>query len=145
MIVCDVNVLVYAFRNDARDHDRYAAWLADVVGSPEAYGVPSIVLSGFLRVVTHPRIMRMPAPLERALAFVRAVRDQPSAVSVEPGRRHWAIFEELCREIDASGNLIPDAYIAAVAIEHGAELATTDADFARFPRLRCRHPLRDSH
>lgn len=142
MILCDVNVLVYAFRTDAVDHARYAAWLTGAVAAPEAYGVSSIVLSGFLRVVTHPRIMRVPAPLDRALAFARTLRAQPNAVAIEPGARHWPIFEELCAAVDASGNLVPDAYLAALAIENGAELITTDRDFARFPRLRYRHPLR---
>ncbi|MFN8202126.1 MAG: type II toxin-antitoxin system VapC family toxin [Solirubrobacteraceae bacterium] len=142
MILCDVNVLVYAFREDVRDHERYADWLNGIVASSEAYGVASIVLSGFLRVVTHPRIMRVPAPLDRALAFVRALGEQPNAVWMDPGSRHWAIFEDLCRATSARGNLVPDAYIAALAIEHGAQLATTDGDFARFPRLRHRHPLR---
>lgn len=81
-----------------------------------------------------------PAPLESALAFASAVRDRPNAVPVSPGPRHWPIFLDLCREVGASGNLVPDAWLAALAIEQGCEFVTTDRDFARFPGLRTRHP-----
>lgn len=100
-----------------------------------------MVLSGFLRVVTHARIFTPPAPIERALAFVEGLRKQNTAVNVSPGRRHWEIFARLCREADARGNLVPDAYLAALAIESGSELVTTDRDFSRFGGLRWRHPL----
>jgi len=141
MILCDVNVLVYAYRREAPDHQRYAQWLRDVVASDEAQGVSDHVLSGFVRVVTHPRVFKLPAPVDEALAFARALREQPNAVPIAPGERHWGIFERLCREGGAKGNLVPDAYLAALAIEHGAELVTSDRDFARFPGLRRRHAL----
>jgi hypothetical protein len=100
-----------------------------------------LVLSGFLRVVTHPRVFRDPSLLKDALAFVSQVRDQPHRVPVAPGPRHWRIFMDLVRETGAKGNLVPDAYLAAMAIESGSEWVTTDRDFARFPNLRWRHPL----
>jgi hypothetical protein len=103
--------------------------------------VSDIVLSGFLRVVTHPHAFRDPTPLDAALAFVTQVRDRPNAVSVSPGERHWDIFTRLCRTVGAKGSLVPDAYLAALAIECGAEWVTTDRDYARFPGLRWRHPL----
>ncbi len=108
----------------------------------EPFGVPSLVFSGFLRVVTHPRIFSVPSPLSRALAFVEGVRRSPPFVPVEPGPRHWTIFRKLCEEADAKGNLIADAYLAAIAIESGSEWITTDRDYARFPGLRVRHPLK---
>jgi uncharacterized protein len=141
MIFCDVNVLVYAYRAEAQDHDLYANWLAATIVSEQAYGVSELVLSGFVRIVTHPRVMKVPAPIDSALAFANVLRRQPNAVSLAPGPRHWEIFERLCGASGATGNLVPDAYLAALAIEHGAELATTDRDFARFPDLRRRHPL----
>jgi toxin-antitoxin system PIN domain toxin len=141
MILCDVNVLVYAYRAEAQDHERYAAWLREAIASEQAYGVSELVLSGFLRIVTHPRVMRQPAPIDSALAFAQVLRAQPNAVRLEPGPRHWEIFERLCRAAGATGNLVPDAYLAALAIEHGAEFITTDRDFARFQSLRWRHPL----
>jgi toxin-antitoxin system PIN domain toxin len=141
MILCDVNVLVYAYRTEAPEHAHYSAWLNTTTVSDQAYGVSELVLSRFVRIVTNRRGMTTPAPLESALGFVTALREQPNAVPLSPGPRHWRIFERLCREAGATGNLVPDAYLAALAIEHGAELATADADFARFPELRWRHPL----
>jgi len=141
MILCDVNVLVYAYRVEAHEHERYADWLRTTIESDEAYAVSDLVLSGFLRIVTHPRVMKAPAPIASALTFANAVRTRANAVRLAPGPRHWGIFERLCETADATGNLVPDAYLAALAIEHGAELVTTDRDFARFSDLRWRHPL----
>ena len=107
----------------------------------EPLGLADAVLAGFVRVVTHPRIFTPPAPTERAFAFVDALLAQPSAIRVTPGHRHWATFEGLCQASNAKGNLVSDAYLAALAIESGCELITTDRDFARFPELRWRHPL----
>lgn len=143
MILCDVNVLVYAYRVDAADHRRYAAWLRDATGSDEPFGVSDLVLSGFLRIVTNPRIAPAPAPMADALAFAEAIRGQPNAVPIAVGARHWEIFSRLCQAVEAKGNLVPDAYLAALAIESGSEWITTDRDFARFPGLRWRHPLAD--
>ncbi len=137
----DVNVLVYAFRVDAADHDRYRLWLQDLVDGEEAFGLSDLVLSGFLRIVTHPRVFDPPSPIDVALTFAHAVRSAPNAVPVAPGERHWDIFQRLCRETPVRGNLVPDAWLAALAIEAGCELATTDGDFARFRGLRWRHPL----
>jgi uncharacterized protein len=99
------------------------------------------VLSGFVRIVTHPRIWSPAAPAEEAFGFVEAIVEQPNCLSVAPGPRHWAVFERLCRSVGARGNLVPDAYLAALAIESGCEWITTDRDYARFPGLRWRHPL----
>jgi uncharacterized protein len=100
-----------------------------------------IGLSGFLRVVTHPRVFQEPNPLETPLAFVAGVRDRANCVVVEPGERHWEIFIRLCQNTQAKGNLIADAYLAALAIESGSEWISTDRDYARFPGLHWRHPL----
>lgn len=141
MILPDVNVLVYAFAAAAPDHERYRDWLEEVLDSPEAWAYSELVLSGFVRVVTHPRIFDPPAPMDAALRFCSVLRSRPNAVPVAPGERHWDIFEDLCRSAGARGNLVADAYLAALAIESGSEWITTDRDFARFPRLRWRHPL----
>ncbi len=141
MILLDVNVLVYAHRTDAPNHDRFRNWLESNVNSDVAYGVADIVLSGFVRVVTHPRVFQQPTPLETALTFVADVRDRLNCVVVHPSERHWEIFTRLCRETDARGNMVADAYLAALAIESGSEWTTTDRDYARFPGLRWRHPL----
>jgi hypothetical protein len=141
VLIPDVNILVYAFRADSPGHREYRGWLQDRVRSREAFGLSDVVLSGALRVLTHPRVFNPPTPMDRALEFVEALRSQPNVVLVAPGPRHWDIFTALCRSSNVRGNLIADAYHAALAIEHGAEWVTTDGDFARFPGLRWRHPL----
>jgi len=109
--------------------------------SDEPVGVSELVLSGFVRVATHPRIFSPPAPVDQTLAFANALRALPNAVILAPGPRHWEIFERLCVAGGAKGNLVADAYLAALAIETGSEWITSDRDFSRFPGLRWRHPL----
>ena len=141
MILPDLNVLVYAHRRDSARHDEYRAWLEAAIVGPAPYGLSDLVLAGFIRVVTHPRVFRDPTPLADALSFVRAIRDRPGHVPVVPGARHWSIFLDLCAQARVRGNFVPDAYFAALAIESGAEWITTDGDFARFPGLKTRHPM----
>ncbi len=141
MILPDVNVLVYAFREASPGHAQYRDWLRARVASPEAFGLSDLVLSGVMRILTHPSVFSPPTPTDAALEFVDALRSQPNAVLIAPGPRHWEIFSQLCVSARAKGNLIPDAYHAALAIEHGCEWITTDRDYARFPALRWRHPL----
>ena len=142
MRVADVNVLVYAHREESPDHDAYANWLVGLVEADEPFGSSEIAASGFVRIVTNPRIFDDPTPLATALAFVEELHARSNCVRLRPGAEHWMIFARLCRVANARGKLVADAYHAALAVEHGCELATTDADFARFPSLRWRHPLR---
>ena len=145
MRLVDVNVLVYAHRLDAPRHADYAAWLRDLLAGQEPYGISDLVLSGFLRIVTNPKVFRQPTPMDTALDFAGVIRSQPNCVPVEPGQRHWDLFAGLCRSAGVKGNLVPDAYLAALAIESGSEWITTDRDFSRFPgcdgiiRWRNRH------
>ncbi len=141
MLLVDVNVLVYAFRRDSVEHSRYEAWLDDLRDGDQAFGMADLVLSGFLRIVTHPRIFADPSAIDRALAFAEQVRGSPQCVGVSPGPRHWDIFCRLCRVAGARGNLVPDAYLAALAIESGSEWVTCDRGYGRFPGLKWRHPL----
>jgi toxin-antitoxin system PIN domain toxin len=141
MLLPDVNVLIYAHREDAERHREYRRWLEELLAGPGAFGISELVLSSFVRVVTHPRVFKVPTPLDRALQFAAAIRERPTCVRLAPGGRHWQIFQELCRDTEARGNLIADAYLAALAIESGSEWITTDRDFARFRGLRQRHPL----
>lgn len=141
MILCDVNVLVYAFRADATDHVAHRRWLLERLRGDESFGVCELVLSAVVRIVTHPRVFVKPSTLGEAFGFVEAIRERPNAVPVAPGPRHWEIFRRLCERVGAKGNLVPDAYLAALAIEHGCEWMTTDRDYSRFPGLRWRHPL----
>jgi toxin-antitoxin system PIN domain toxin len=141
VIFADVNVFVYAFRVDSPRHGDYREWLAARIGGYESFGLSELVLSGVQRILTHPKIFSPPTPPEKALAFIEALRGAPNGVLLAPGPRHWGIFTHLCRTANAKGNLVADAYLAALAIEHGCEWVTTDRDFARFPGLRYRHPL----
>ena len=141
MDLIDVNVLVYAHHADAPNHRAYRHWLEEIIHGDQAYGMADIVLSGFLRIVTHPRVFNPPGDMAAALAFVEEVRDPPNCVEVAPGPRHWDIFTRLCETTGVRGNLVPDAYLAALAIESGSRWITTDRDFSRFPGLNWRHPL----
>jgi toxin-antitoxin system PIN domain toxin len=141
MVLPDVNVLVYAHRKDAGHHHGCRRWLESVLASDHAFGVSELVLSGFVRVVTHPAVFNPPSTLAQALAFADEVRSPEHAVPLVPGPRHWDIFEKLCREADARGNLVADAYLAALAIETGSEWISTDGDYARFPGLKWRRPF----
>jgi hypothetical protein len=132
---------VYAHRADTEDHARYLAWLDSARAGEEPVAVSDVVLSGFVRVVTHPRVFVDPTPIDAALSFCRAVRESPSTIPLVPGRRHWSIFEDLCRRTGARGNAVPDSWFAALAIESGATWVSADRAFSRYPGLRWRHPL----
>ena len=108
--------------------------------APEPFGISELVLSGTLRVLTHPRVFTRPTPQRDAISFVNVLRATPNAVVVSPGPRHWAIFMRLVDESGATGNLVADAWHAALAIEYGCEWISDDADFARFTSLRWRRP-----
>ena len=142
MLLSDVNVLIYAHRSESPEHPAYARWLTNLANGHEPFGVSELVLSSVVRIVTNPRIFKIPSPLETALAFADALLRRPNAVRLRPGPRHYEIFARLCREASATGKLVADAFLAALAIEHGCEWVSTDSDFGRFPGLRWHHPLR---
>ena len=123
------------------DHAAFRDWLTSVVNGEAAYGMSALVLSGFIRVLTNPKAFNVPTALDEAIAAADRLLAQSNCVLVLPGPMHWDIFVRLCREAGAKGNLVTDAYLAALAIESGAEWITTDRDFSRFPGLRWRHPL----
>ena len=136
MLLPDVNILVYAHREDSPHHAQSLAWLENLINSDEAFAMSELMLSGFLRIVTHPKIFNPPSTLQTALTFVDQIRRQANCVIVSPQERHWEIFSNMCKQANAKGNLIPDAYYAALAIETGSEWITTDQDFSRFKGLR---------
>lgn len=141
MILLDVNVLLYAHKRQAANHDRFRGWLEEVASADEPFGLHDGVLASFVRIATHPRIFDRPSSPFEALQFVAALRSSANCVGVSPGDRHWEIFETLVRTASARGNLVADAFLAALAIESGCEWITTDRDFARFPGLRWRTPF----
>jgi uncharacterized protein len=141
MLLADVNVFVYAHRAESPRADEHRAWLHRALSGDEPFGVSESVLASFLRIVTHHRIYREPTPPQVALEFCQAVLAAPAAVPVRPGPRHWLLFSQLCQTVGARGNQVPDAFLASLAIEHGATWVTTDRGFARFPGLRWQTPL----
>ena len=141
MIVPDVNLLVYAHNRAAAGHERARTWWEDLIDREQPIGLAWAVLLGFVRLTTHPSVLVAPlAPLD-ALARVRVWLEQPGVRVVEPGPRHLDLLAELFRATAVGGALTTDTHLAALAIEHQAELHSNDADFARFPGLRWRNPI----
>jgi toxin-antitoxin system PIN domain toxin len=136
VILPDVNILIQAFRSDASHHALCRKWLTGVVKGDARYGMAPQVLNGVIRIATHPKVFVVPSKLEEVIEFCNALLNQPHCLIIQPGERHWEIFVRLCLEADARGNLVPDAWLAALAIESGCEWITLDRDYARFPGLR---------
>jgi toxin-antitoxin system PIN domain toxin len=140
MILPDVNILVHAFRSDSSDHKTCRNWLNNVVNGDARYAISPQVLSGVIRITTHPKVFSMPSSPNEVFHFCDLLLTQSHCVIVQPGERHWEIFKRLCTQADARGNLVPDAWFAALAIESGCEWITLDRDYARFPGLQWRVP-----
>jgi uncharacterized protein len=141
MFILDVNVLIYAHRQDAHRHREYAAWMMRLTESERLFSIPAVVRSGFVRIVTNPKAFKTPTPLEQGLRYIGNLLECENHVDVAPGPRHWDHFAEICRKAGVKGNLASDAYLAALALEAGGEIVTADQGFARFPGLQWRHPL----
>lgn len=141
MIVVDLNLLVYATNRDAPLHKDAHRWWQRCLADATPIGLPWAVIVGFVRLSTNPRVMPRPLSPEQAFSVVDDWLAHPSIRPVEPSLRHWALVKELLEPLGSAGNLTTDAHIAAVAIEHGARLYSTDSDFARFPGLRWTNPL----
>lgn len=141
MLLPDVNVLVYAHRVESPDHERYAEWLRALATGAEPFALSELGASGFIRIATNPKIWDEPTSIQDALLFIERLRTRSNARMLTHGSASWDIFAGLCTSARARGKLVADAYHAALAIEHGCELVTADADFARFHGLRWRHPL----
>lgn len=140
MILLDVNVVLAAHRSDHPNHGVVQPWFEDLATGDDQFWVPDVVWSGFVRLSTNRRIFAVPTPVDDVFDFLRAVRCAPNHVTLAPTERHLEIFESLCRDANATGDLAPDAYLAALALDHGCEVVTFDRDFARFTGLRWRTP-----
>ena len=132
---------MHAHRAESSHHVLCRDWLRRTIAGDEAFALSELVLSSVVRIVTHPRIFDPPSSIEEALSFANDLRAQEHAAIISAGTRHWEIFSRLSRDVDARGNLVTDAYLAAIAIESGCELISTDGDFARFPGLKWRRPF----
>jgi uncharacterized protein len=140
MILPDLNLLLYAYNPDAAEHAAARAWWEATVRSGAPVGIPWIVIVGFVRLSTSRNVLRNPITPADAMVRVAAWFAQPNVTPVNPGERHLAIFGQTLTAT-VGGNLTTDAHLAALAIEHQAELQTTDLDFSRFTGLRWRNPL----
>jgi len=140
MILLDANLLIYAINSEAPLHRNARTWLERVLSGSETISFPWMSLLAFIRVSTNP-IFPHPLPVDRAFDQVERWLGQPTAMIVHPGPRHPRILRELLLPLGAAGNLASDAHLAALAIEHGAELCSADSDFARFPGLMWTNPL----
>lgn len=138
MILPDVNILVHAFRADTPNHGICRRWLDGVVNGDARYGMSPQILSSVIRIATHPKVFVIPSSTDEMLEFCDILLAQSHCVVIQPGERHWDIFKRMCTEADARGNLVPDAWFAALAIESGCEWITLDRDYARFPGLQWR-------
>lgn len=141
MILVDANLLLYAYHPRAAPHARARAWLEATLSGSELVRFAWVTIWAFLRVATNPRVFEQPLAMAEAEAAVASWLSCPSAGILEPGDRHWEILRELTRAGQTTGPLVMDAAVAAIALEHGATLCTTDRDFSRFPRLRWVNPL----
>ena len=141
MIIPDINLLVYAYNRDARDHAKAKIWWEGLLSSQEPVGLPWIVVCGFIRLMTHPSVLVTPMVPQHAIAHVRTWLARSNVEIMEPGPRHIELLESLLGNLGIAGNLTTDAHIAAIAIENQCVVHSNDADFARFAGLRWRNPL----
>jgi toxin-antitoxin system PIN domain toxin len=141
MFCVDVNVLVYGHRRDLSGHSDYRDLLERLANGDEPLGIPDLTFGGFVRIVTNRRIFVKPTNIDEAWAAVDALLSAPAVMHLLPGQRHWSFFRQLAADIDARGNDISDAYLAAYAVENNATWLSADHGFARFQRLRWSHPL----
>lgn len=141
MKLIDLNLLLYAVNRDAPRHAEARAWLEGTLSGTEPVALPWTVILGFVRITTHSRILARPLTTQQALSVVDGWLDQPSVRVLDPGAEHWSRLRGLLEDVGSAGNLTTDAHLAALAIENGCELSSTDSDFARFPRLHWVNPL----
>jgi uncharacterized protein len=141
VILVDANLLIYAIDADSPQHERARPWLERMLSDAAPVGLPWIVILAFVRITTRAGILRRPLALADALAYVDSWLQQPCVEIVAPGDHHWPILRRLLEATGTAGNLTSDAHIAALALERGAAVCSTDHDFARFPGIRHVNPL----
>ena len=141
MILVDANLLLFAYNADAPEHARARAWLESCLSAGDWLGLSWLTLWAFLRISTNVRLFPRPLSAQDAFRIVGGWIELPHVVVVQPGPRHLAILEKLVQKGQAAGRLLTDAALAAMAIEHGATLVSTDQDFSRFPGLQWLNPL----
>lgn len=141
MILPDINLLLHAYNTRSSVHVAAREWWEDSLNSPRPVGLAWVAILGFIRLTTQRQVLANPLPVDSACGHVRAWLAQPYVTILDPGARHAEILFSLFESLGTAGNLTTDAHLAALAIEHQAELHSTDADFSRFPGLRWTNPL----
>ena len=141
MILVDANVLLYAYHPRAEQHGRCRDWVEGAFSGPMPVRLPWSTILAFLRICTHPRVFDQPLSMTEAASIVGSWLAAPAVDTIEPGERYWEILCQLLTKAQVSGALVSDAALAALAVEHGATLCTTDRDFARFSGVRTFSPL----
>jgi uncharacterized protein len=141
MVLFDINIYIYCHREDSPHHSAIKKYVESILSGLEPFGYSPLALSGFLRIITHPKIFKTPSETIAGIQFIEEIITLPNALSITPGTMHWEIFKNLCKKSHAKGNLIPDAYFAALAIESGCTWVTTDRDYSKFPGLNWLDPL----
>ena len=142
MLMLDANLLIYAYHEEAQEHESARKWVEEIFSSSELVGLPWQSILAFLRITTHPRVFERPLLMSNAQSIVASWLDRPQIHAIEAGATFFDVLSGLLGVAQIRGALVSDAAIAALAIEHGATLCTTDRDFARFPGLRYINPLR---
>jgi toxin-antitoxin system PIN domain toxin len=142
MILTDANLLLYAYNADVAEHDISREWLETQLSGSDLFCFAWQTLTAFLRISTNPRAFAAPLSTKEATSIVTEWLERPQTVLLTPGEKHWAIFQQLLESGQARGPLVMDAHLAALALEHGATLASSDRDFSRFPGLTLINPLR---
>jgi toxin-antitoxin system PIN domain toxin len=142
LILVDANILLYAEDQLSPHHDAARAWWDAELSGSSPVCLCWTVLGAFIRIGTNPRVFEHPLSLDQALARIQSWLDQPCSRIIRPTERHWHVFQEMLCNGQAVANLVTDAHLAALAVEHGCELISTDSDFSRFAGVRWRNPLR---
>jgi len=142
MILVDANILLYAEDQTSPRHEKARTWWDAQLSGDMPVCLCWTVLSAFVRIGTNPRVFEHPLSLDQALARVQSWMDQPCTRLVNPTEHHWTVFQKMLLKGQAVANLVTDAHLAALAVEHGCELISTDADFSRFPGVKWRNPLK---
>ncbi len=137
----DVNILIYAYDESSKQHAQAKEWWKNQLNGTQMVGLSWVVLLGFIRIMTHPRIYENPYSPPEILKIIGSWLDQPHVKIILPSDQHFARLSELLIRVGTAGNLMTDAHLAALAMERGLILQTTDADFARFPNVKWKNPL----
>ncbi|MBI1177179.1 PIN domain-containing protein [bacterium] len=142
MILPDINILIYAYDESSKNHSAAKHWWEDQLNGSQMVALSWVTLLGFIRLLTNPRIYNNPFSPADTLGIVDSWLEQPHVKIIHPSERHFTLFSELIKQAGTAGNLTSDAHLAALAIERGLILQSTDADFSRFPGLKWTNPLK---